>query len=67
MRYVHFMLPEKSRSPVKPLLSLSGDMQISKILDSPAKESLKEELGDHGGKRLLCLAKAYLGRGLRPW
>ena len=66
MRYVHFMLPEKSRSLVNPQLSPSGDKQITKILDSPAKESWKEELGEHSGKRLLSRAKAYLGRGPRP-
>lgn len=67
MRYIHFMLSEKSRSLISPQLSPSGNMQMTKILDPSAKESFKEELGDHSGKRLLCLAKAYLGRGLRPW
>lgn len=67
MRYVDFILPEKSRSQVNSQSSSSGDKQITKILDSPAKESLKEELGEHSGKRLLCLAKADLERGLRPW
>lgn len=48
-------------------LSPSGDKQITIILDSPAKESLKEEMGDHSRRRVLCLAKVYLGRGPRPW
>lgn len=67
MRYVDFILLEKSRRQVNPQLSPPGDKQITQIFDSPAKETLKEELGDHSGKRLLCLAKAYLERGLRPW
>lgn len=67
MRYIDFILPEKSRRQVNPRLSPPGDKQITKIFDSPAKEPLKEELGDHSGKRLLCLAKAYLERGLKPW
>lgn len=49
MRYVQFKLPEKSRSLINPQLSPSGDKQITIILDSPAKESLKEEMGTTGG------------------
>lgn len=52
---------------INPQLPPSGAKQKISILDSFAKRFLKKDLGDHNGKRLFCLAKAYLGGVLRPW